>query len=1131
MDKLSGCGCCGCQVIENKLYPDFYTPEYLCHVKTTDNTTVTVETETVVYTYTNGVLVDVATDVVSTVDQGDGIPVYTLDNRPVFGKFSQNYNYTSGWITKQPSTLTNGTIGQGTWQFTRIRERTTTIGNLSIERKLLLLFDLSAYSLLGRENIDEEAIIKGVHFRIETDRYMHPEIVDKMPLNSIGEPVISLGNGPTISGVLKAFSYQDFAPSDELGFDTFRAGMSNSLTVTGDHTTDIKAWLPSEEKDYLWMSIQCEDSSGGGLIDVAKMAIADRSLTNSNVTQAYDWKTDWTRDKDDIAVWNRTTFLPDDNYQVNLSEIVPAKFWNTEGSRLSVEFYTMVEDPLTEELVREVLIEAHYEVVIGPAIPRTQYEIDNDFHARHEWSIQGTGTWGTYTAVKTTLRADTFEELGIGSVTATPFTVFGPKFNFRGSVVEVTGGAREEGGITANYNFIPHWKADEPFPPLQLTLTLDSGDGDPQPGTYHQTGLSHLVDQKNLTCPPGTTCPIIDDYAHPEWRVSAQSLTDFPDTRLPSVYTHLGCTVTAATEANTEDITFELDWYKGYALYKSVYQASANPVYNNIAYRLISNSLMTVGPANGIFSNGVGCYYTDTVNDLLTYPAWVLGGGGVHDYSNWNIETDTDPETQELEYTAERVTFIHGCILDEYTYEWQYGSVYAPNYPGTVVPDKQPWESTYGTALGPAQEFDLSGYCNYVIEITVKNPYDSNIMESLPPYNNLEDKAFSLNEKVLIAEEVFGAGSVFKCTSVTFVGEVTHYNFTWEGQHSIPTLSEVPEEEDVEDLIAVLGGGSWWFIVGEDHYRVDSNGISDPLPETGAVLPENEQVEVHLTYNASCFSVTSPSSAEIFSKKVVSVIDTLSYSSSEQLTTQPPFAEPIEEYEWPEDIVAAFDGVPPGGYTFNSFTADVRGPNNANRWIYYNDENDDEVPYGWFTSSSITVTPVEYVPYYNAFSGETITAYNVTNTFEDMWDHTWNLSSHLEEWHTVYAVYPVVFSGMYAGGAVIRMVKLVDKWKNRNLPTLEFTSADLLTYVDPVSQEVQDTLYQIVKLEVPVEEFKPSPLYRGDIQTFDHQLPFDAQNLVAPPGLSVDVIYHIKGIAFSGLSVTIGPSSYVPPEA
>ncbi len=194
------------------------------------------------------------------------------------------------------------------------------------------------------------------------------------------------------------------------------------------------------------------------------------SLAVGLPSQPYDWHRHWIRE--DFTTWLRSS-LPSDNYQIDFTNLLPTNFYSTSGREFEVAFF--IEDESEETIVAK----------------QTFY--------RNGTKIESRGTWSNVVHANLNYR---------------------PQFKIRGSVIEMLGGVRDENGVACTYQWIPFWTGE----PRSLSMRIKTNSDNPQLSSVYQTGLRHDADKRNMLCPANYTCSIIDDYAHPEWRVYSHSL-------------------------------------------------------------------------------------------------------------------------------------------------------------------------------------------------------------------------------------------------------------------------------------------------------------------------------------------------------------------------------------------------------------------------------------------------------------------------------------------------------------------------------------------------------------------------------------------------------------------------------
>jgi hypothetical protein len=526
-----GCNCCGCVVKSQQLFPDFYTPEVTCFKRVRERITVATLTTQLTRTWVGGVQTNSTATLVNetVVTKDETIDSITEDRQA--GRFEWVFPQVEVPFGPQVVQSETGTPGvDGTRTFFPIT-RTRTNRTVWEEYRLMLKYDVSNQFNFGRDDAASQDIIRAAVVNVSRQTYTLDGWV-----GATGQ-----ANQVTMRGL-----YPDAdEPSNADEFDDLWAAVASSATLTESFVTEVNilTWLPTSSTDSVHLLFFSDTNKRGLIVSDGQIRIWDRPAVTLPAIP-YDWTQHWVRE--DYNQWRTRSFLPTDNYQISLASLLPSSFWATASRRLIVSFFKIVDG---EEQVR---VEQSFQVEIDPVgffVP-----------IRWNWYLMSRGSFGTVRHAATTVLSDAFPQSN-----TTLFNGFGPTFKIRGSVIEMSGLLRNEDGLNAVYQFVPYWIGGSEYYSgvddlrnCYLRIRIESDN--PRQSKYDETGLQHIDDGKKLTCPGNYTCSVIDDYAHPEWRLISHSFTGLEDDRTPTTMTHASCQVSGGTSQRVTQFEINFDY-------------------------------------------------------------------------------------------------------------------------------------------------------------------------------------------------------------------------------------------------------------------------------------------------------------------------------------------------------------------------------------------------------------------------------------------------------------------------------------------------------------------------------------------------------------------------------------------
>jgi hypothetical protein len=950
--------------------------------------------------------------------------------------------------------------------------------------RLIAKYDTSNQFNFGRNDADSLAILKAATVSIARTQY-----------------IISGWSGATgqsNSITMKGLRPGETLPTTPAEFDTMWAASGSSTTMgTGTSAVNILSWLPTATANSVHL-LFFSDTEKRGLNPVSgQMRIWDRTPITLPATP-YDWTQHWIRE--DYNEWRTIALLPGDNYQISLGDLLPSGFWNVAGRELEVSLVFIDEFGVDTDLAAK----QRFFVSIGDPLAEGS--------PNREWRIRSDGHWGVVD-----------HAINVSSRTGFPldgFSMFpggwGPIIKIRGSVYELLGdanlsltsgrqaGRRQEGGVLAYYKWVPYWRQGSQYyynestgtPRYYLRIKITSDN--PQQNIYGQTGLRHDRDEKNLTCPANYTCPIIDDYAHPEWRVTSHALTGLNETRVPAEYSHDGCTVTAATSQRTIDITIDYTTYLWSVTWTATYEPSSRTVYFPLVVQMDG-------------------YIANTTSDPVTWP----GGRG---------EAATGPSPLFTTGFVNKLT--NGFYaLPVHTYDWDgptvedatcyfFGAVnvLTPGLPEFTIADKTPQEVISGRAIHATGEWDTTNSSNYSVVIEVNEAYTSSTVSGLPPWIASSGGNIRVNENLLVATGL-GEGLVFKCTGlISFVDGEPVFTFEAVSQYFVPVLESLPSTEDLSNLESAIPIFIYWIEFSGFFYPITAGVVGDPVAELPALIPTQELVDVRMMYSPFCYIAGGEDDSEIYEEDFIGVL----ISSTPSYVGEPALDAPPADIIFPLTVSAPWDGVP-------AVTPDTQ-PIFTITVAY--------VPFTGGTSWAIGSNGYDwnrrYITSYT-IGEEIFTVTNLGESGDPPYDRDYTHTQFFLGpefdfiWHILSVVRAGTFSSRshrispdnvsgapapYASPITIEMVKQVARWKDRMLPTLTFQGTEALQNVDFGSESVIENAFWKVN-GIGVSNLE----YTYPLGIFDDP----------PPEDHVRVNFTRARVYLDNLTITIAPSTYVPP--
>jgi hypothetical protein len=1047
--------CCGCQVFENLLFPDFYRPTVTCMVRRRELSTIRTLTTQLTQTWIGGALTNnTATLVDETVETDNTIDTITQDL--IAGQFEWVFPQSTepfGPLAIESETGIPGVNATKVWKPRTQRTINRTVWE---EYRLVFRYDVSNQFAFGLDDADGVAIIKAATASLTGDLY---RITGWQPSGSTGQ---------THQVDVRGFLTDEDPPQDRDEFDVLWDAASNTATLSA--TLNILSWLPDTDSTSIYLLFYSDTEKRGMRVTNGLIRISDRLPMSSS---AYDWTQDWTRES--FTTWRTSAAMPTDNYQFSLASLLPASFWAKEDRRLTVTLFEEDEDG-----AETVFVEQIFEINIQP---NTSYD-----PPRWDWTLESTGTFGTISHLKVTHTSGSFPHTNPNL-----FNGWAPVFKVRGSVIELTGGDRIEDGIKATYQFVPFWHGLDSIPTHYLRLEIESDN--PQAGTYNETGLQHLEDEKKLTCPGNYTCSVTDDYAHPEWRVISHSLPGFNDTRLPVQAIHGACGVLLSGNPRTASLVVEY--------VRNVWQANWA-----IEYRYHQPY---------VFTRGLNCVFTDyvIVNATAYWPGSFSSAGSVGHSDNFVNDLANG---KFYVYSG----LVVGCSTDPPWLPENSTATLGPNLtspPYANDSDIHLWDGIEGGDSVVRTEVTMDPIIQTRIEagtfVEIESEVASIDVSSATWYNvyiNHVEQGISIeglpSEKPAIywnsnsaykgrryyVTQGTGKGLVFELDSLqsftlgTLIGGgpsrnpgTATFNWTFVRQASIPDLPAAPDEDAATQITDAIGSHPYLYRVNDELFRLQDGLTEGPLVEDDVAFTPSRQsrvlVEYTPTYHVGSIQITA------------SVLDPVPYA-----------------------------GTSFGNMSDQDYDAVIAGPVLADRVVSRLYE--------------IYTGPPTYTPGSGLFAFGYRLASDVMLGHFDNYEIT-TIESVIPDFPTPYSAYSmqVAFDTPYSGeydfheisatfshrrwemmaqivaqqSRVFRYEKEVDRWKDRNLPTLTIDGGCLVAGFDFVEGSfVAPTFKKADNIEAIANNTSKDGKFELDVDETE----VDAEDL----------------------ELIIGPSTYVPPD-
>lgn len=1079
---MSGCNkftpnqCCGCVVKSHQLFPDFYSPDIICFKRYRERISVHTLTTQLTRTWVSGVQSNNTVTLVNTTDvTDDTVDSITTESRA--GRFEWVFPAAVvpfGPFVVESETGTPGVNGTRTWA---PRTQITTNRSVWEEYRLVMRYDVSDQDNFGRRDAANALIIKAATARLGGSQYTLPGWTSFNP-NTSG------------SDLRHQFGVDADMPETPAEFDTLWASGFGSASYTAGTVTNFSILTrlpiaPRQSMFLLWYSTTAR--RGFNIAGTGALTIWDRDPVPLP-TVPYDWRRDWIRE--DFQTWTTRELLPGDNFQVSLATLLPTNFWNTANRKLKVTFYIPADDPDDEEILAEQELAV---LITGSANP-------------YRWSISSDGHWGAIDHFAANHHQAAFPIVGVSPFGSS--SALGPMFKLRGSVWEITGGRRIEDGVAATYQFVPYWHGliepttpggDElPLPRIKVRIKIISDN--PQQRIYDETGLQHIDDGKKMLCPGNYTCAVIDDYAHPEWRVISHSLPGLNDSRPPLQVSHSGCVVTTSTAPRQLPMVIDYTTYTWQVSFNATYEPTARNIFNPSRFYFDGNLTNLSGgkwPGNRSGPLAGRTQYSDNVVNKIDSAGWY--------FPRFEVRHD---------YSGGATTAVFG------TFATSFDSL--PT--SATVADRFDSVTFEGLAIHATGSWDTSNSSHYSVTVTTRDPYTSTTVSGLPPWTTSSGGAIRIGQELLIADGL-GAGLVFKCTGLaSFAAGVPTFAFEPIRQFFLPTLSAVPSGDDLADYSGVLGGYEYWVLVQNETdpsddglYAIASSGISGPddeLPDPSPIA-DDPVVEVMVVYSAVCYIAGTEEESEIAYEDHQGTL----INQSIGVVGEPPLDNPVEDYDFPPTIV----DLPtfPNATVFTCQSVYVSAPDPVGAPFGVIDGQSAPTTYTRPIRPVVSVTTINEPVTLTNFDGSTSVITHREYALGPEFDYTWNLTTVTRSGLYSRVLRRITHPNLgnspasYAVAKTVTMVKVVPRWKDRELPTLTYNGDEAFVDINySTGALVSNDFWKVNTIEVANQEFIK---------------PFGVLDDV-PPTNHVRIKYTRQRIYMDELTLTIGPSTYEPPE-
>lgn len=552
-DRLSGCGCCGCDSRGFDLYPDIYEVHDLRCFRTVVDTTIVTTTTTVQrFIYEDNVLVDSPAEESIDVDAADPTPRTTTVPLTVYGTFRYDYDGMQS-VIESSLEVVEGSKPSGNYTEEQTTITVVVTGELTIRFRLAVRFDVSDQFLFGDLAPSGDAQIVSSHLRTTRETHLPMEFQAKVPIGDDGQPVFNYDPSfffPYDQGSIHGFLYDSELPQTIVDFDQQVSNSPHNETfpTTPTHYVDVKMWLPSS--DHQTLTVLFDSAVDGAKLTVLRMAIADRENPNplaepewySGVNRLYDWRRHFRRTAEFTF---ESKFAPKDNYQIDMVDLVGKNsnpdhvhHWNDEDSELTIALFAST-DIVSQTYSMEV------EDTPGSSPASVNWMLVSD------GAQFGSLVHALQTSPKNNPQGFVFDQ-----------DIDGPVIRVRDSVIEIGRSiTREEGDVTAYYQFVPFYPqyAGDVVPQMQLRVSMPPTEKRFWTVRYNQ--LAHTENQKNLKCPPNETCGLIADYAHAQWRISNISMGGLTGKPVDTIL-HVGCNATITSEPISSQVALKTKLYR-----------------------------------------------------------------------------------------------------------------------------------------------------------------------------------------------------------------------------------------------------------------------------------------------------------------------------------------------------------------------------------------------------------------------------------------------------------------------------------------------------------------------------------------------------------------------------------------
>jgi hypothetical protein len=346
-------------------------------------------------------------------------------------------------------------------------------------------------------------------------------------------------------------------------------------------------------------------------------------------------------------------------------------------------------------------------------------------------------------------------------------------------------------------------------------------------------------------------------------------------------------------------------------------------------------------------------------------------------------------------------------------------------------------------------------------------------------------------------------------------------------------MPELPSTENLHDYADVLGSFEYWIrVLNEDNasddglYSITSSGISGPeddLPDPSPIA-DDPVVEVVVMYSAVCYIAGTEDESEIAYEDHLGGL----VSSEIEIIGEPPLDNPPETPDFAATVYRPWT-------TGTNLTAHPGLASGQNISVGYSGDPNIDIGWGTFNSGSTwmrryvtsmtnTTTMVTYQLYEGQFGTLQLVDRQFAHTTVAIgpdFDFTWILYSTDRDGTYSKVVRRISHPNLgnspaaYAAAKTVTMVKTVPRWKDRELPTLTYNGDEAFVDVNYETGElVSNDFWKVNTIEVENQEFTEPFGILDDI----------------PPTNHVRIKYTRQRIYMDDLILTIGPSTYVPPE-